>query len=68
MTRPLPHQPGNTQLWFDQLAPERTKSGNDKHIKNRMEINMDVCNMKQSNGETVDQFIDGLKLKLINVR
>ena len=60
------HLDGNARLWFDQLAPEPTtlndlKVAMNNKFKRPMEINMDVYSMKQTNGETVDQFLRRLE-------
>ena len=60
------HLDGNARLWLDQLAPEPTtlndlKVAMNNKFKRPMEINMDVYTMKQTNGETVDQFLRRLE-------
>ena len=66
MTWPLPHQPG-FRMAMDQLVPEPTTlcelkvAMNNKFKKKTIEVNMDVYTTKQSNGDTVDQFLRGLE-------
>ena len=67
MTRLLPHQPG-FRMAMDQSVPEPTtlcelKVAMNNKLKKTIEVNMDVYTMKQSDGDTVDQFLRGLEAK-----